>query len=57
MNRIVEATFIGPDVKLFRIESDLIAQKRKAGQFVILRVHERGERICNAPHSPDAFKE
>ncbi len=42
---ILEARFIAPDVKLFRIEAPRIARKRQAGQFVILRVHERGERI------------
>lgn len=45
MNRIVEARFLGPDVKLFRIEAPRIAEKRKAGQFIILRVHTDGERI------------
>lgn len=45
MNKIVEARFIGPDVKLFEIEAPKIAAKRKAGQFIILRVHENGERI------------
>ncbi len=45
MNKIVEARFLSPDVKLLRIEAPRIAQKRKAGQFVILRVHEHGERI------------
>lgn len=45
MNKIIEARFIGPEVKLFRIEAPRIAAKRKAGQFVILRVHENGERI------------
>ena len=45
MNKIVEAKFIGPDVKLFRVEAPKIAQKRKPGQFIILRVHENGERI------------
>jgi ferredoxin--NADP+ reductase len=45
MNKILEARFIAPDIKLFRIEAPLIAQKRKAGQFVIVRVHEYGERI------------
>ena len=38
MNKIVEARFLGPDVKLFRIEAPKIAEKRKAGQFIILRV-------------------
>ncbi len=45
MNKIVEARFIGPDVKLFRIDAPKIAQKRKAGQFIILRVSKDGERI------------
>lgn len=45
MNKIVEARFLGPDVKLFRITAPKIAEKRKAGQFIILRVHKNGERI------------
>lgn len=45
MFRIVEARFLAPEVKLFRIEAPRIARKRKAGQFVILRVHDHGERI------------
>lgn len=45
MNKIIEARFIGPDVKLFRIDAPKIAEKRKAGQFIILRVHKEGERI------------
>ena len=45
MFQILEARFLAPDVKLFRIEAPRIARKRQAGQFVILRVHEHGERI------------
>jgi ferredoxin--NADP+ reductase len=45
MYEIVEARFLSPDVKLFRIKAPEIARKRKAGQFVILRVYEQGERI------------
>jgi ferredoxin/flavodoxin---NADP+ reductase len=45
MNRIVEARFLAPDVKLFRIDAPKIAEKREAGQFIILRVHDNGERI------------
>lgn len=45
MNRIIEARFIAPNVKLFRVEAPKIAQKRKAGQFVMIRVNEHGERI------------
>ena len=45
MFNILEARFLAPDVKLFRIHAPRIAKKRQAGQFVIVRVHERGERI------------
>jgi len=45
MYLIREARFLAPDVKLFRIEAPRVARKRRAGQFVILRVHEEGERI------------
>jgi len=43
--KIIEARFLAPDVKLFRINAPRIARKQKPGQFVILRVHEQGERI------------
>ena len=42
---IVEAGFLAPDVKRFVIEAPRVARKRKAGQFVILRIHAHGERI------------
>jgi ferredoxin--NADP+ reductase len=42
---ILEARPLAPDVKLFRIMAPRTARKRQAGQFVILRVHEHGERI------------
>ncbi len=45
MFKIVEARFLAENIKLFEIEAPRIAKKRKAGQFVIVRVHERGERI------------
>jgi ferredoxin--NADP+ reductase len=45
MYEITEARFLSDDVKLFRIKAPKIAQKRKAGQFVIIRIDEHGERI------------
>ena len=42
---IVEAEFLAPDVKRFVVEAPRVARKRRAGQFVILRLHDRGERI------------
>ena len=45
MFAIVEAEFLAPDVKRFVIEAPRIARKRQAGQFVLVRVYARGERI------------
>jgi len=45
MHKIFSATFIAPNIKHFTIEAPKIAQKRKAGQFVIIRINEFGERI------------
>ncbi len=45
MNKIIEARFLAENVKLFRIEAPEIAHARKAGQFVIVRVENNGERI------------
>jgi len=45
MHKIYSATFIAPNIKRFTIEAPKIARKRKAGQFVIIRINEFGERI------------
>lgn len=42
---ILEAEFLGPNVKQFAIAAPRIARKQKPGQFVIIRVHQNGERI------------
>lgn len=45
MYRILEARFLAPDVKLLRLEAPRVAKMRQPGQFVIVRVHDQGERI------------
>jgi ferredoxin--NADP+ reductase len=45
MHKIFSATFIAPNIKRFTIEAPKIALKRKAGQFVIIRLNDVGERI------------
>ena len=45
MYRIVEEQVLTPVTMLYVIEAPEVARKAKAGQFVILRVHEKGERI------------
>ncbi|MBI5286785.1 MAG: sulfide/dihydroorotate dehydrogenase-like FAD/NAD-binding protein, partial [Deltaproteobacteria bacterium] len=45
MFEIIEKRQLSHTVSLFRIKAPKIALKRKAGQFIILRLHEHGERI------------
>jgi ferredoxin--NADP+ reductase len=45
MYSITESRFLAPDIKLFRVVAPRIARKQLAGQFVIVRLHDRGERI------------
>ncbi len=45
MNKILEKEFITPTVFRMKVEAPVIAQKRRAGQFIILRTSESGERI------------
>jgi ferredoxin--NADP+ reductase len=43
--KIIQAQFLAPGIKRFFIEAPRIARKQQPGQFVILRIHEEGERI------------
>ncbi len=45
MYRIVTKKSLNPTVTMMDIEAPLVAKKAKAGQFIILRVDEEGERI------------
>lgn len=45
MFKILHAEFIAPGIKRFVIEAPRIARKQKPGQFIILRICEKGERI------------
>jgi len=45
MFEIVHACWLAADVKRFAIRAERIAAKQRAGQFVIVRVHDHGERI------------
>ncbi|MDX2472864.1 MAG: sulfide/dihydroorotate dehydrogenase-like FAD/NAD-binding protein [Candidatus Krumholzibacteria bacterium] len=44
-NKIVYAKELAPKTMLFEIEANHIAKRGKAGQFIILRVNDEGERI------------
>lgn len=56
MFEIVESRPLGPDVRRMVIRAPRVARKQLPGQFVIVRVHDRGERvpltICDG--DPDA---
>ncbi len=45
MFKIVSKKELAPDIARFDIEATLIARKALAGQFVVMRIHEDGERI------------
>lgn len=46
MAKILEKRLIRkPDVFYYKLEAPLISRKAKPGQFIILRLHDRGERI------------
>src|SRR6516164_3133971 len=45
MFRILQAEFLAPGIKRLVLGAPRIARKHQPGQFVIVRVHERGERI------------
>ena len=45
MNRILEKRPLNPTVTLMKVDAPLVARKAEPGQFIILRVDERGERI------------
>ena len=45
MFKILQKDELGPQVKLFVVETPEIARKAKPGQFIILRIDEAGERI------------
>ena len=45
MNKILRKEVLGPDVVRMTVEAPKIARRAKAGQFVILRVHDDGERF------------
>ena len=45
MYKIVRKKELNPSVTLMEVEAPFIAKKAKAGQFIIFRVDEMGERV------------
>jgi ferredoxin--NADP+ reductase len=56
MNRIVAKEYLSENVVKLEIESPVIAKKRKAGHFVIIRIGEKGERIPLTISQADVLK-
>ena len=50
---ILQAEFLAPGIKRFVIAAPRISRKQQPGQFVILRLHEHGERIPLTIESSD----
>ena len=45
MYEILEKEVLAPDIKRIKVRAPLIAQKTRPGNFIILRVNDKGERI------------
>ncbi len=45
MYEIIEKQVLSENVKLMKVKAPLMAKKAQAGQFIILRIDEKGERI------------
>ena len=56
MNKIVENKKLSENVVKMVFEAPVIAQKRKAGQFIVLKIYEKGERIPLTIVDSDAQK-
>ena len=56
MYRIVRKEALKPTVILYEIEAPMVAKKAEPGQFIILRVDEKGERIPITIHDYDREK-
>ena len=56
MYKIVDARTVGHNIRQFEIEAPRIARKQRPGQFLILRLHEKGERIPLTIKSADPEK-
>lgn len=55
MNKIIAKVELAPQIKKFVIMAPQIAKNRKAGQFVILRLYEKGERFPLTIADSDPF--
>ena len=45
MHRILLKERLTDDISLMEVEAPLVAKKIQPGQFIVLRLHENGERI------------
>ncbi len=45
MHRILSKQSLGPEIDEFQVEAPRVAQAAVPGQFVVVRLHDRGERI------------
>jgi ferredoxin--NADP+ reductase/dihydroorotate dehydrogenase electron transfer subunit len=45
MHIILDKKELAPNVKMFKVSAPLVAKKSKTGQFIVIRIDEKGERI------------
>jgi ferredoxin--NADP+ reductase len=56
LNKIIEKENLSESVVRMVLEAPVVAQKRKAGQFIVLKIHEKGESIPLTIVDSDAQK-
>ena len=56
MSKIITKKYLSSNVVQIEIDAPLIARKRKAGHFVIIRIGDRGERIPLTIAKADSIK-
>ncbi|MFO7990893.1 MAG: sulfide/dihydroorotate dehydrogenase-like FAD/NAD-binding protein [Thermoplasmata archaeon] len=57
MHKIVNKERLNPEMTMIEVEAPLVSRKIKPGQFIVLRLHERGERIPLTFYKKDEEKE
>lgn len=56
MFKVLKKKELAPEIKLIEVEAPLIAKKFEAGQFVVLRTDDKGERIPLTIYDADSAK-
>ncbi len=57
MHKIINKERLNPEMTMIEVEAPLVSRKIEPGQFIVLRLHEKGERIPLTFYKKDEDKE